>query len=95
MSIFEQLQNKFKKIFLLNLTTRKDRLDTMFDQLFYFGLPEDYQQADLDIKFTVPFLKYNILLESSLMIPVIVLLILRSSGSKYLKTLCQSSYNFW
>lgn len=59
MSVFEQLQNKFKKIFLLNLTTRKDRLDTMFDQLFYFGLPEDYQQANLDIKFTVPFLKYN------------------------------------
>lgn len=59
MNIFKELQNKFDHVFMLNLSTRKDRLDTMIKQLKEFGLPDNFRQTDLDIRFTVPFKKYN------------------------------------
>lgn len=59
MNIFETLQEKFKHIFLLNLSTRMDRRDLMIKQLRDFGLLELYTQDELDIRTTVPFLKYN------------------------------------
>lgn len=59
MNIFETLQEKFQHIFLLNLSTRMDRRDLMIKQLRDFGLLELYTQEELDIRTTVPFLKYN------------------------------------
>lgn len=59
MNIFYKLQDKFKHIFLLNLSTRKDRRDLMINQLHHFGLLDLYTQDELDIRTTVPFLKYN------------------------------------
>ena len=59
MNIFETLQDKFQHVFMLNLSTRKDRKDLMIKQLRDFGLLELYTQDELDIRTTVPFLKYN------------------------------------
>ena len=59
MKVFEKLQNKFQHIFMLNLSTRGDRRHKMIQQLFDFGLPNNFRQSDLDIRTTVPFKKYN------------------------------------
>ena len=59
MNIYYILEEKFKHIFLLNLSTRKDRRDSMIKQLQNFGLSESYTQNELDIRTTAPFLKYN------------------------------------
>lgn len=59
MNIFEQLQNKFKHIFMLNLSSRLDRRDIMLKQLKDFGLSNNFRQTDLDIRYTAPFKKYN------------------------------------
>ena len=60
MNIYYTLLSKFQHIFMLNLSTRKDRRDLMLKQLRDFGLLEDlYTQEELDIRTTVPFLKYN------------------------------------
>ena len=58
-NLFYTLEEKFQHIFLLNLSTRNDRLDLMIKQLKDFGLPENFRQSDLDIRYTVPFKKYN------------------------------------
>ena len=59
MKVFEKLQNKFQLIFMLNLSTRGDRRHKMIQQLFDFGLPNNFRQSDLDIRTTVPFKRYN------------------------------------
>lgn len=59
MKVFEKLQKKFQHIFMLNLSTRGDRRQKMIQQLFDFGLPNNFRQSDLDIRTTVPFKKYN------------------------------------
>ena len=59
MKVFEKLQKKFQHIFMLNLSTREDRRHKMIQQLFDFGLPNNFRQSDLDIRTTVPFKKYN------------------------------------
>ena len=59
MKVFEKLQNKFQHIFMLNLSTRGDRRHKMIQQLFDFGLPNNFRQSDLDIRTTVLFKKYN------------------------------------
>ena len=59
MKVFENLQKKFQHIFMLNLSTRGDRRYKMIQQLFDFGLPNNFRQSDLDIRTTVPFKKYN------------------------------------
>lgn len=61
-NLFYTLEEKFKHIFLLNLSTRKDRRETMIKQLRHFGLLESYTQDELDIRTTVPFKKYNSLM---------------------------------
>lgn len=59
MKVFEKLQNKFQHIFMLNLSTRGDRRYKMIQQLFDFGLPNNFRQSDLDIRTTVLFKRYN------------------------------------
>lgn len=58
-NLFYTLEEKFKHIFLLNLSTRTDRREIMIKQLKDFGLLELYTQNELDIRTTVPFIKYN------------------------------------
>lgn len=59
MNIFNELKNKFKHVFMLNLSTRTDRRDIMITQLKDFGLSDNFRQTDLDIRYTTPFGKYN------------------------------------